>query len=1210
MASLSSPARARKQRPGKAQSVSRGSTDKRGGGRHRNEGQRNNHRDRRNGDSNRKNRKNSRRNPYYEPHMEPDNVKIGLSAGKLLSGKLRVNTKKREQSFVTVQGIPCDIFIANDKFRNRALDGDVVALRLMSTADWKGTSVPENTPDRGASSSSGNNNDESLTLEHAAKEVNLLWRPIIPHGWSSDASSDVAIADDSEAKSSLHEAVLEANGPAWRQVREGVAAGLQPQAEVVCILDRKSPSNIICVMDTFCEAARLHRGKPLPTSENFVRLRPVDNRFPYMLLPRHKAPKDFIADPLGAPSRLKLFVARPLVEGWSENSRFTKCTIVRQLGEAGEISAETEALLMQHGFARRGVDGDFDQDVLDCLEGFRISDSAHGKSPAGVGTVEMDGDDPRTGWTIPEEEIAKRRDLRGYRIFSIDPATAKDLDDALHVTQLPDGRIELGVHIADVSYYVKPGNALDLEASMRATTVYLVQKSLPMLPRLLSENLCSLNPNEDRLAYSCIWYMDRTGNLTKDPPWYGRTVIRSCCKLDYGLAQAMIEGEVDASDGEDVSKNAKWPVNRRPTGGHAPADVINDVQLMNAIAKQRRMRRYESGALALQGVKLCFRCDKETGNPIDTFTYPIKDSNRLVEEYMLLANYLVAQKLILGAKKLAAIRRHPEPHPKKLQEYAQQCKERGFDIDVTSAGRLHSSLLRLGKHEDPIAQYALTTLATVPMKPAVYFAAGTENQELWRHYALNIPYYTHFTSPIRRYADVMVHRLLTAVLQDEIEDFYEDQRGIHAVLEHCNEKKLASKAAQERGDEVYFCVFLKSQKREAEAVVMDWGDSSFELFVPLYGVTKRVHVDDLRCELRKRNIGFSLHPIVTSEEADTRPDASKDGEGGSTKSTQKGPRVGAASGAHSFSGCCMKPGVIPSGGVHVKMLTRMNVLLYALDKIPIDFALEVKSVPVSVMEDFEKRWKKIKSLKKDGLVTIETSLGAMLFQLYFSQAPIACDNFAEHCSKSYFVGTSFHRLIPGFMVQGGDPTGTGRGGESAFTSEGGTKTFRDEFSDLRHDGRGVLAMANSGPDTNASQFYITFGPSPHLDGKHTIFGQMISGAEVLDRIEKVPLVSGTERPRTEISIISTSVDERPVPLNNEKKTKPPDLVMNNKKSASFIASEKMSNTELGAASSVGTLLRVSTRGGDHKKRKKPNLLRSSASAKKGKTKKFGDFSGW
>ena len=167
-----------------------------------------------------------------------------------------------------------------------------------------------------------------------------------------------------------------------------------------------------------------------------------------------------------------------------------------------------------------------------------------------------------------------------------------------------------------------------------------------MLPRLLSENLCSLNPNEDRLAYSCVWHMTEDGNLTNDPVWYGRTVIRSCCKLDYGLAQHMIEGAVQ--DGSPSRGGALWPADRRPTGGHSCQDVVGDVRLMDLIAKARRVRRYESGALALQGVKLCFRCDRTTGNPIDTFTYPIKDSNRLVEEYMLLANYLVAQKLILG----------------------------------------------------------------------------------------------------------------------------------------------------------------------------------------------------------------------------------------------------------------------------------------------------------------------------------------------------------------------------------------------------------------------------------------------------------------------------------------------------------------------------------------------------------------------------------
>jgi DIS3-like exonuclease 2 len=931
--------------------------DRRGGGRHKNHSISNNRVSKNTQSGGRNNNNNSKRkqNNYYAPHMDPDAVSAALTSGGLLSGKLRVNSKKRDQSFVTVQGVSCDIFIASDKSRNRALDGDMVALRLVNMANWKEVSASSGgaASTEGSSSASGKDGDDQAATK-AAEDVNNLWRPRVPESWDFSSSAAAKRGGSGEAKSSVSVSAANRSGPSWKQVREGIAAGLQPQAEVVSILDRKSSPNVICVMDTLCRAEKLTPGKALPSGENFVRLKPVDNRFPYMLLPRHKAPKDFVADPLGSPSRLKLFVVRPHVEEWRESSRFAKCSIVRQLGEAGEISAETEALLMQHGFARRGTDGDFDQDVLDCLESFRISYATAGggagpEDAAGAEanstttttamTSEVDGDDPRTGWSIPDEEVAKRRDLRGHRIFSIDPATAKDLDDALHVTQLLDGRIELGVHIADVSYYVKPGNALDLEASLRATTVYLVQKSLPMLPRLLSENLCSLNPNEDRLAYSCIWYMDAQGNLTNDEPWYGRTVIRSCCKLDYGLAQAMIEENIVSADGHDASKGTRWPVDRRPTGGHAPADVIRDVQLMNAIAKQRRARRYESGSLALQGVKLCFHCDKE-GNPIDTFTYPIKDSNRLVEEYMLLANYLVAQKLILGAKNLAAIRRHPGPHPKKLQEYAEQCKTRGFEIDVSSAGKLHSSLLRLHAHPDPIAHYALTTMATVPMKPAVYFAAGTENRDLWRHYALNIPYYTHFTSPIRRYADVMVHRLLTAVLQNKVCDFYKDQSGIHDILEHCNEKKLASKAAQERGDEVYFCVFLQKQAREAEAVVMDWGDSSFELFVPLYGVTKRVHIDDLGCELRKRNTGFSLHPIGEGVAG---------GAGGAERAAgreaSKGRGRGArAPGPHGFSGCRMMPGAIPPGGVHVKMLTRMKVKLFALNKIPIDFAMEVQSV--------------------------------------------------------------------------------------------------------------------------------------------------------------------------------------------------------------------------------------------------------------------------
>ena len=246
---------------------------------------------------------------------------------------------------MSVQGIPCDVFIANDKFRNRALDGDVVALRLLSIANWKDTTVPVNTSE-GDAGSIGDDNGGKLNAQHAAKEVNLLWRPIAPkHGALTRLR--MFLSPTLAKQSRLYTRPLtQTMDRAEASPRGHSQAGLQPHAEVVGILDRKSTSNIICVMDTFCEAGRLHPGKPLPTSENFVRLKPVDKRFPYMLLPRHKSSKRFYCrSPWFTVNKI---VCRASTCGWNENSRFAKCTIVRQLGEAGEISAETEALLMQH----------------------------------------------------------------------------------------------------------------------------------------------------------------------------------------------------------------------------------------------------------------------------------------------------------------------------------------------------------------------------------------------------------------------------------------------------------------------------------------------------------------------------------------------------------------------------------------------------------------------------------------------------------------------------------------------------------------------------------------------------------------------------------------------------------------------------------------------------------------------------------------------
>lgn len=268
------------------------------------------------------------------------------------------------------------------------------------------------------------------------------------------------------------------------------------------------------------------------------------------------------------------------------------------------------------------------------------------------------------------------------------------------------------------------------------------------------------------------------------------------------------------------------------------------------------------------------------------------------------------------------------------------------------------------------------------MKPAVYFAAGTESREQWKHYALNIPYYTHFTSPIRRYADIMVHRLLTAVLDNTIDQFNLSTSEIQKILDNCNEKKENSKQAQERGDTVYFCVFLKHQTRISEAVVMDWGDSSFQLFVPEYGVSKRVHVDDLHCQMEKKKNGFYLRPNGSSNSSSSnrgpwtcscgwknnerniqcggtssnhgcnkaRPpeiqqQQQEEKTSGGSKSNKKKNSNENNTIIGSFSGCrMMNNQIMPAHGMFVKMLTRMKVKLYHLDTIPIDFALEIQDI--------------------------------------------------------------------------------------------------------------------------------------------------------------------------------------------------------------------------------------------------------------------------
>ncbi len=332
---------------------------------------------------------------------------------------------------------------------------------------------------------------------------------------------------------------------------------------------------------------------------------------------------------------------------------------------------------------------------------------------------------------ITKEEVAKREDFRKVTTFTIDPRDAKDFDDALSIRRLSNGNWEVGVHIADVTHYVHPNTIIDKEAQKRATSVYLVDRTIPMLPERLSNGLCSLRPNEEKLTFSAIFEMDHKANVVNSR--IGRTVIKSDRRFTYEEAQAIIE----TGEGE----------------------YAEELAVLNTLAKERRRRRYQEGALEFDRAEVRFEID-ETGKPISVYFKESKDANKLIEEFMLLANLTVAEsigKVPKGKKaKTFVYRVHDNPDPDKLSNLALIATRFGYKLNTDGSSRqVNQSVNRLlrdvkGKGEENM----LSILAIRSMAKANY---STDNVG---HYGLNMPYYTHFTSPIRRYPDMMVHRLL------------------------------------------------------------------------------------------------------------------------------------------------------------------------------------------------------------------------------------------------------------------------------------------------------------------------------------------------------------------------------------------------------------------------------------------------------------------
>ena len=313
---------------------------------------------------------------------------------------------------------------------------------------------------------------------------------------------------------------------------------------------------------------------------------------------------------------------------------------------------------------------------------------------------------------------------------------------------------------------VKLGSALDRDARKRGTSVYLVQRAVPMLPPTLCEELCSLVPNVERLAFSAVFTLTEEGHVVDT--WYGRTVINSCAQLAYSDAQEVIEGR-------SLPKN-------KLSDDLAPL-VADDITSLHKLAAQMRQRRFDGGALRIDNVKLAFVLDGN-GLPTDAKSYKTYEAHQLIEEFMLLANMSVASKIAAGLPDLALLRRHEKPMVRRLDGFKERAKKLGYDIDVSSSGQLFASLRTI---KDPKHRQALEALASRAMFRAKYFCTGMVDIAKYGHYALNVPLYTHFTSPIRRYADLMVHRQLDLVLQDSDKPFIDrESMAKIAQVSHAN----------------------------------------------------------------------------------------------------------------------------------------------------------------------------------------------------------------------------------------------------------------------------------------------------------------------------------------------------------------------------------------------------------------------------------------
>ncbi|KAI0021963.1 hypothetical protein F4780DRAFT_778234 [Xylariomycetidae sp. FL0641] len=765
------------------------------------------------------------RKTLFTPYLPQATLPALLGDGQLVSGILRVNKKNRSDAYVSTSDglLDADIFICGSKDRNRALEGDLVAVELLDVDEvWSQKREKEEKKKRkditdtrsgstngNAQSSAGNGEEANAGEGGIRRRGSLRQRPtqkknddVEVEGQSLLLVEEEEINDESKPLYAGHVvAVIERVAG---QMFSGTLGLLRPSAQAT----KEKQEAERAARDGGRSHDNRQQDKP-----KIVWFKPTDKRVPLIAIPTEQAPRDFVEKHQEYADRI--FVA--CIKRWPITSLHPFGTLVEQLGKMGDLKVETDALLRDNNFSS----DEFSEAVL-----------------RSVGLQD---------WSLAKEDeaaISARRDFRDEKAFTLDLAGTGELSDAVHVKTLPDGKIEIGIHVPDVTHFVKPNSLVDREAKKRGTAVHLVNRTCALLPPKIASEVCTLTPGQDRLTVSVVFKVNpHSGVVADGDTWVGKSIIKSAAKLAL-------------KDIDDALAGA-------PGFTHEAAE-IKDVQILNAVAQKFQETRLGSEGEPSAPLRLLHQLDDEN-IPIQHNIFDSTPGTELVEELFHKANAYVAQKLAQGLPEKAVLRRQGAPNARRLQTFVERMRALGYDFDTTSSGTLQNSLFKV---DDADIRKGMETLLIKSMHHAKYYVTGKTNKQLWPHYALNQPLYTHFTSPTRRYADVLVHRQLEAVLSEGKVEYNEDIENLVKTIESCNTKKESAQNAQEQSIHIESCRIMDKKRQEAngdlisEGIVLCVYESAFDVLIPEWGFEKRVHCDQLplkKAEFRKEKRVLELY---------------------------------------------------------------------------------------------------------------------------------------------------------------------------------------------------------------------------------------------------------------------------------------------------------------------------------------------------------------